>query len=79
MVSRFEYDKVGNKRFEWDIHGHRTEFVYDDLYRVVRKVLPEEPYEEEFAYDLGRKQAQRDGRQRERDRRSSTTTSIGLS
>ena len=61
VISRFEYDKVGKKRFEWDIHGHRTEFVYDDLNRLVRKILPEEPYVEEFAYDLvGNKRSERD-------------------
>ena len=52
VVSSYEYDKVGNKRFEWDIHGGMTEFVYDGLYRVVRKVLPKTPYVEEFSYDL---------------------------
>ncbi len=50
-VSKFEYDKVGNKRFEWDIHNHKTEFVYDKLYRVQTKILPLEPYTEEFTYD----------------------------
>ena len=33
VVSRFEYDDVGNTRFETDVHGHQTEFIYDELYR----------------------------------------------
>ena len=61
VVSRFQYDKVGNKRFEWDINGDTTEFVYDGLYRVVTKVLPKPPYVEEFTYDqVGNRLSEKD-------------------
>ena len=50
-LSEMDYDDVGNKLFETDIHGSRTDFVYDDLYRVRVRRLPT-GHEERFVFDL---------------------------
>jgi len=52
----YDYDRVGNKTFETDPAGLRTDFQYDGLYRVKSKLLPEGPggtvrYSEEYEYD----------------------------
>jgi RHS repeat-associated protein len=36
VVATFEYDAAGNKVAETDLHGHRTTYGIDPLYRVVR-------------------------------------------
>ena len=50
-LSEMDYDDVGNKLLETDIHGSRTDFVYDDLYRVEVRRLPT-AHEERFVFDL---------------------------
>ena len=64
VVSTFGYDDVGNKLFETDVHNHRTDFEYDDLYRVKKRTLPT-THEEEFTYDLvGNKKTESDANQK---------------
>jgi RHS repeat-associated protein len=48
-----DYDDVGNKLFETDVQGNRTEFVYDELYRVKERKLPTDlqNHVELFTYD----------------------------
>ena len=43
VVASFSYDAAGNKLSETDLHGHRTEFRLDPLYRVVGVVAPPVP------------------------------------
>ncbi len=43
LVSTFEYDAAGNKVAETDLHGHRTEYALDPLYRVVQTKGPSVP------------------------------------
>ncbi|WP_242393891.1 RHS repeat-associated core domain-containing protein [Anaeromyxobacter oryzisoli] len=35
LTATYGYDAVGNKVFETDLHGHRTDYQLDSLYRVV--------------------------------------------
>ena len=51
ILSEMDYDDVGNKLFQTDLHGSRTDFVYDDLYRVRVRQLPT-GHEERFVFDL---------------------------
>ena len=37
VIATFDYDALGNKVRETDIHGHETVFAYDALYRAVRQ------------------------------------------
>jgi RHS repeat-associated protein len=52
-VATMDYDLVGNKLFETDVQGNRTEFVYDELYRVKERKLPTDlqNHVERFTYD----------------------------
>ncbi len=43
VVATYGYDAAGNKAFETDIHGHRTDYGLDSLYRVVRVQSPSVP------------------------------------
>ena len=56
IVAGFGYDSVDRKLFEVDLAGRRSDFEYDGLYRVKKKLLPETcPYGrcfEEYAFDL---------------------------
>ncbi|MGH9336002.1 MAG: hypothetical protein ACRD21_19880, partial [Vicinamibacteria bacterium] len=49
-LARMDYDLVGNELFEIDLHGSRTDFEYDGLYRVTRRLLPTS-HSESFTYD----------------------------
>ncbi|MEW6735309.1 MAG: RHS repeat-associated core domain-containing protein [Acidobacteriota bacterium] len=57
IIAQYSYDPVGNKLSEIDLKGNTTSFVYDGLYRVKRRILPEsnpatgQAYREEFVYD----------------------------
>jgi hypothetical protein len=37
VVATYGYDVAGNRIFETDIHGHRTDYGLGSLYRVVKK------------------------------------------
>ncbi|MHB8873509.1 MAG: transglutaminase domain-containing protein, partial [Myxococcaceae bacterium] len=43
VIASYGYDEVGNKLFETDLHGHRTSYVLDSLYRVVKVEQPQVP------------------------------------
>ena len=43
VVATTGYDLVGNKICETDVHGHRSEYAYDPLYRAVKTTLPGVP------------------------------------
>ncbi|WP_224248986.1 RHS repeat-associated core domain-containing protein [Hyalangium gracile] len=43
VVATYGYDAAGNRAFETDIHGHRTNYGLDSLYRVVRVQSPSVP------------------------------------
>ncbi|HYH98779.1 RHS repeat-associated core domain-containing protein [Hyalangium sp.] len=43
VVATYGYDAAGNRVFETDIHGHRTDYGLDSLYRVVRVRSPDVP------------------------------------
>jgi len=49
-VAQMDYDAVGNKLFEIDLYGSRTDFEYDGLYRVKTRHLPTQ-HRESFTYD----------------------------
>ncbi|MDY7233034.1 RHS repeat-associated core domain-containing protein [Hyalangium rubrum] len=72
VVATYGYDAAGNRVFETDLHGHRTDYGLDSLYRVVRAQGPEVPgadidapartYETLTRYDLvGNKTRSTDG------------------
>ncbi|WP_257446201.1 RHS repeat-associated core domain-containing protein [Archangium lipolyticum] len=42
-TATFGYDAVGNKVYETNLHGQRTDYVLDSLYRVVRTQAPSVP------------------------------------
>jgi RHS repeat-associated protein len=42
-IATLGYDDVGNKVFETDVHGHRTDYVLDALYRATRVLSPPVP------------------------------------
>ena len=55
-VTTRTYDALDNKLTETDLAGLVTRFVFDGLYRMARKVLPEvsasgDPYTERYDYD----------------------------
>ena len=62
VTSKAGYDAVGNKAFDEDLHGFRTEYRLDSLYRVILTRLPAVPgstlsvatpsYEPTRRYDL---------------------------
>jgi RHS repeat-associated protein len=63
VTATFGYDTVGNKVYETNLHGQRTDYVLDSLYRVVRTRTPSVPgasfasvtpvrYEPKARYDL---------------------------
>ncbi|QRN93038.1 hypothetical protein JRI60_27950 [Archangium violaceum] len=63
VTATFGYDAVGNKVYETNLHGQRTDHVLDSLYRVVRTRMPSVPgasfasvtpvrYEPTARYDL---------------------------
>jgi RHS repeat-associated protein len=69
-VGRAGFDAAGNKVWEEDVHGHRTDYSVDTLYRVVRVTQPATPdeggamvrHQVERAYDrVGNKLLERDG------------------
>lgn len=69
-ISRSGFDLAGNRIWEEDLHGHRTDFTLDTLYRVVRVTQPEtndelgNPVRHQVvrAYDrVGNKLLERDG------------------
>ena len=41
FVKRYQYDVMGNKIAEIDTFGNTTQFVYDDLDRLVKTIYPE--------------------------------------
>ncbi|WP_224364742.1 RHS repeat-associated core domain-containing protein [Hyalangium versicolor] len=43
VVATYGHDTAGNRLFETDIHGHRTDYRIDSLYRVVRTQGPMVP------------------------------------
>ena len=40
VIARSEYDLAGNKLFDIDLNGDRTDYVYDGAYRLVTTLLP---------------------------------------
>jgi YD repeat-containing protein len=42
-LATFGYDDIGNKVFATDVHGHRTDYVLDALYRAARVLSPPVP------------------------------------
>lgn len=55
QIAAYTHDLVGNQRSVTDLYFQTTEYVYDDLYRVKTKILPEEGssgrYQESYTYD----------------------------
>ncbi len=43
VIATYGYDAAGNKVFEPDLHGHRTDYQLDSLYRVVGVTSPAVP------------------------------------
>ncbi len=69
-LGRAGFDLAGNKTWEEDLHGHRTDYTFDTLYRVVRVTQPATPdelgndvrHQVTRAYDrVGNKVLERDG------------------
>lgn len=54
-IARYGYDRAGNRLFEVDVAGQRTDFEYDGLYNRKTKRLPESGpsgrYEERYVND----------------------------
>ena len=62
-IATMDYDHVGNKLFETDLLGSRTEYEYDGLYRLTARKLPTDlqNHIERFTYDkLGNKLTETD-------------------
>jgi RHS repeat-associated protein len=51
-IATFAYDRVGNKVSETDVAQRRTDFEYDGLYRLRRKLLPESSPSARYFEDL---------------------------
>ncbi|MDR7811501.1 RHS repeat domain-containing protein [Lacrimispora sp.] len=67
-ITSIQYDALGNKRFQWDEAGKRTEFQYDKAGRLVQTIAPFDHRSQtvKYYYDgagniIWEKKAQKDG------------------
>uniref|UniRef100_UPI0006D22E53 hypothetical protein n=1 Tax=Clostridium sp. NkU-1 TaxID=1095009 RepID=UPI0006D22E53 len=67
-ITSIQYDALGNKRFQWDEAGKRTEFQYDKAGRLVQTLAPFDHRSQKvkYYYDgagniIWEKKAQKDG------------------
>ncbi|WP_312433413.1 RHS repeat-associated core domain-containing protein [Lacrimispora sp.] len=67
-ITSIQYDALGNKRFQWDEAGKRTEFQYDKAGRLVQTLAPFDHLSQKvkYYYDgagniIWEKKAQKDG------------------